>query len=150
MKKWIYLIAAVLLSAACSKKVTGDFHGSKFNPKGAEPVASVVNMMEGKDSVEAKLTGKVNKACQVKGCWMTMDIGEGKEMQVRFKDYGFFVPKDAGGSTATIDGWAYRKVIPVDELRHYAQDEGKSEEEINAITEPEEKIVFIANGVLLE
>ena len=35
----------------------------------------------------------------------------------------------------------------VEDLRHYAEDEGKSEEEIMAITEPVEELKFMATGV---
>ena len=48
-----------------------------------------------------------------------------------------------------MDGFAFKEVTPVDELRHYAEDEGMSKEEIAAITEPKEELKFMASGVLL-
>ena len=36
-----------------------------------------------------------------------------------------------------------------EELKHYAEDDGQSEEEIAAITEPETKYLFMASGVIL-
>jgi hypothetical protein len=38
----------------------------------------------------------------------------------------------------------------VEELRHYAEDAGKSQEEIEAITEPKKTYSFVADGVLLK
>ncbi|MEN0048567.1 MAG: DUF4920 domain-containing protein, partial [Bacteroidota bacterium] len=67
----------------------------------------------------------------------------------KFKDYGFFVPKDISGRQVIMEGYAYREVTPVEELRHYAKDDGMSEEEIAAITEPEEEFKFMASGVIL-
>ena len=81
---------------------------------------------------------------------MKMDIGGDKELMVRFKDYGFFVPMDSEGKVAIIEGKVKKSVIPVDELKHYAEDAGKSQEEIDAITEPEEKLTFLADGVLIK
>lgn len=81
---------------------------------------------------------------------MKVDMAEAADMRVRFKDYGFFVPLDSEGSEAIIEGIAYRDTVPVDELRHYAEDAGKSEEEIAAITEPEVNVRFLAHGVLLK
>lgn len=101
------------------------------------------------DSLQAKVTGTVITVCQKKGCWMTLDIGHGQTMRVTFKDYGFFVPKDCAGKTVVIEGMAYRSITSVDELRHYAEDEGKSQAEINAITEPKMEITFVAHGVVL-
>jgi hypothetical protein len=101
------------------------------------------------DSMPAKLAVTINEACKKKGCWMTVDLGNDKEMLVRFKDYGFFVPMNADGSDAIIEGIARKKVISVDDLKHLAQDAGKSDEEIATITEPEVRLSFEATGVLI-
>jgi hypothetical protein len=70
-------------------------------------------------------------------------------MVVQFKDYGFFVPKDIAGRQVVIEGYAYRAVTPIEDLKHYAEDAGKSQEEIDAITEPKEELKFLASGVIL-
>jgi len=70
-------------------------------------------------------------------------------MRITFRDYGFFVPKDASGKEVIIQGIAKKEVTSVEELRHYAEDAGESEEAIAAITEPEENIVFVADGVII-
>ncbi|NND33844.1 MAG: DUF4920 domain-containing protein [Saprospiraceae bacterium] len=108
--------------------------------------------LEGKDSVQAKVAGQIDDVCQVKGCWMNVSgkTSENQSVFVKFKDYGFFVPKDAAGKDVVIEGVAYREITPVEELRHYAKDAGKSEEEIAEITDPKEEIRFVANGVLIK
>ena len=68
---------------------------------------------------------------------------------VKFKNYGFFVPKDLTGSKVIIAGIAFKQVTSVDELKHYAEDEGKSEEEISKIIKPSEELKFMAEGVAL-
>jgi hypothetical protein len=40
-------------------------------------------------------------------------------------------------------------MVPVDHLRHYAKDAGKSAKEIAAITKPEQQLNFEADGVLV-
>lgn len=127
----------------------GNF-GGEVDGTGAQPVASLPELMEGQDSMEVTLTGTVTEVCQKKGCWMNMTIAEGQDLMIRFKDYGFFVPRNCSGKTATMSGMAKREVIEVDELRHYAEDAGKSTEEIEAITEPEERLTFLASGVIIE
>jgi len=70
---------------------------------------------------------------------------------VRFKDYGFFVPKEGvEGLRTVVKGKAKMDTISVDMLRHYAEDAGDSEEEILNITEPKYVLEFIAEGVLIE
>ena len=68
---------------------------------------------------------------------------------VKFKDYAFFMPKDLSGQRVVMEGYAFREVTPVDVLQHYAEDAGKSREEIEQITEPREELKFMANGVLV-
>ena len=40
--------------------------------------------------------------------------------------------------------------MPVEHLKHYAQDAGKSKEEIAKITEPKDELTFIADGVIVK
>ena len=80
---------------------------------------------------------------------MSMALPGEKESFVRFKDYGFFVPKNADGSEAIVHGKAYLDVVSVAQLQHYAKDGGKSQEEIDKITEPKITYAFQADGVLM-
>lgn len=124
--------------------------GARITEEGAHPIEHLPKLMEKDDSVRVKLTGKIADVCQVKGCWMDLPTADGKTMKVRFKDYAFFVPKDAKDKTTVVEGWAYRYTVPVDELRHYAEDAGKSKAEIAAITKPEQAVAFEAEGVLIK
>jgi hypothetical protein len=126
------------------------YFGDSLTQDGAIPSTELAAKMEGKDSLTVKLTGPIKEVCQKKGCWMTMDIGNDKTMQVKFKDYAFFVPKDANGKTVVIEGVAFTDTTSVAELQHYAEDGGKSKEEIAKITEPEIAISFEAHGVILK
>ena len=85
----------------------------------------------------------------MKGCWMTIDLENGEKMRVTFKDYGFFVPKDIAGQKVVIDGYAYNSITDVETLRHFAEDAGSPQEEIDAITEDKQEITFVANGVAI-
>ena len=124
--------------------------GEKINADGAAPASEVLVQLNGVDSVRTRIKGTIEKVCQVKGCWMTMKVNDEQSMHVSFKDYGFFVPKDIDGKESIIEGYAYIETMTVDELKHYAEDEGKSQEEIDAITEPETKLSFVADGVVVE
>ena len=101
------------------------------------------------DTLMVKSRVKVLDVCQAKGCWMIVDLGNEQTARVKFKDYGFFMPKDIKGKEVIINGKAFVNVMPVDELRHYAEDAGKSKEEVAKITEPKKTNSFLADGVLL-
>ena len=107
------------------------------------------NGMKVGDTVNAKIKGTISEVCAVKGCWMTLDMGNGQTARVTFKDYGFFMPLDASGEVV-INGKAFVAETPVEDLKHFAKDGGKTEEEIAAITQPEKTYGFVADGVLLK
>lgn len=151
------LLALVVVLAACNTSKqgnatdapTGDTFGAAFQPKTVLPFADLSKKVVEGDSLQATVRGTVGEVCQVKGCWMTITEANGDEMMVRFKDYGFFMPKDISGKEVIMNGKAFFRVTPVDELRHYAEDAGKSEAEIAAITQPKRELSFLADGVIL-
>lgn len=101
------------------------------------------------DTIEVKFISKVNSVCQKKGCWARLVLDDNLESFVKFKDYAFFVPKDAAGSEAIVRGKAYLQEVSVRKQKHYAKEQGLSKEEIDAITEPKLHYLFMADGVLL-
>lgn len=102
------------------------------------------------DTMSVKMQANVIEVCQSKGCWMTLNLENGDEAMVKFKDYGFFMPKDISGKEVILNGKAFVNEVPVDEQRHYAEDAGKSKEEIATITEPKKTFSFEADGVLIK
>ncbi|MFC6095090.1 DUF4920 domain-containing protein [Flavobacterium qiangtangense] len=101
------------------------------------------------DTLAVKFKSKINSVCKKKGCWMKMDLANNSESFVRFKDYGFFVPLNADNSEAIVSGRAFVDEISVAELQHYAKDGGKSQAEIDKITQPKITYAFQADGVLI-
>ncbi|MGB0402715.1 MAG: DUF4920 domain-containing protein [Salibacteraceae bacterium] len=131
--------------------VSPSMFGEEITVEGVTSTGDLFAQLESSDTVSGiVVSGKINNCCQKKGCWMKVDLGEEKEVFVKFKDYGFFMPLDCEGSTAIMQGKAYAETISVEELQHYAEDAGKSAEEIAAITEPETKYSFMAEGVILK
>ncbi|MFT4848779.1 MAG: hypothetical protein ACI83B_001314 [Sediminicola sp.] len=165
MKNLFFGFAMVLLMASCNdtkkseatsdgadvQEIAYQSFGDKIDDKGVlsrtEIQESYKNLKPG-DSVAVKFKSEVKAVCQSKGCWMRMDMGE-EEAMVKFKDYGFFMPKDIAGQEVIVDGMAYIEEVSIDEQRHYAEDAGKSAEEIAAITEPQRTLSFTSSGVLI-
>jgi len=103
------------------------------------------------DSVKVQFKAPMNEVCVMKGCWMVLGLGENETARVSFKDYGFFVPKESvSGTEVIVNGWAHIKKTSVKDLQHLAQDAGKSQTEIELITEPEIGYSLIADGVLMK
>lgn len=81
---------------------------------------------------------------------MILDLPQEEDVMVKFKDYGFFVPKDIEEKEVVVSGKAYITEVSVEEQQHYAEDEGKTEKEIAAITQPERTLSFLADGVQIK
>lgn len=167
--KYLYIILiAITTFVSCKKdtkqenavvdntteeKTTKEFIGTQFEVKRVKPLTTIQKEYESLKPLDTNYVAfkaKVNKVCQAKGCWMRLALDNDQEIMVKFKDYGFFVPKDLAGKEVTVNGYAFVDEMSVKDQKHFAEDEGKSEEEIAAITTPKKTYSFIADGVLIE
>ena len=142
-------IKLILLFSICSISIHAQQYGVSVTPEKALDASEVSAEFVDQDPKKVKIKGTVQQVCQVKGCWLTMEVGHDTSMRVTFKDYGFFVPTDSDGKTAVIEGELTKETISVATLKHFAKDAGKSEQEIAAITEPVQELVLVADGVLI-
>ena len=170
MNKIILTLLTVGLFASCANKavkaetnelvsVTNegneyDVFGEGFDLKNTLTKDTMFTKYEGLkvgDTIQnVQFETTISSVCKKKGCWMKLDLTkDDKQANVRFKDYSFFVPMDSEGRTAVVHGKAYVAEVSVAKLRHYAEDAGKSEAEIEAITKPETQYLFMADGVLI-
>ena len=166
MKNIVLTLATAALLASCKNEnnqevettevventieyaVFGDSISQEGAISASEMMAQFKDLKEG-DTLNVKFKASIDEVCQKKGCWMTLGLEDDNQAFVEFKDYGFFVPKNAQEKEAIVNGKAFVSVISVDELKHYAKDEGKSQEAIDSITEPKVTYSFMADGVLI-
>ena len=147
----LIIVIFFLSFLACNENQTKDlnFYGEKITLNNISDFEKVKNLAENQAKVETKIEGTILSTCPKKGCWMNVRVDQ-DTILVRFKDYGFFVPKQGQENNRVImQGIAKKDTISVDLLRHYAEDANKSIEEIEKINEPEYKISFLADGVII-
>lgn len=148
MKNIFLLFAISLFVFSCTSDL-GRFGDTEWESSEAISAEELVNYMDGKDSIYTTVSGTIKAACQTKGCWMKMEAGD-NDIFVKFKDYGFFVPKNSAEHDATMRGWAFSETQSVADQIEYAKDAEASEEEIAQITEPKVKLTFVADGVVIK
>ncbi len=135
-----------------AKEISYASFGEKITDEAVLSQSEIIETYKGLkvgDTAQVKFTAKVNEVCQAKGCWMRLELGDNEAM-VRFKDYGFFMPMNIAEKEVIVNGKAFVSEMSVEEQRHYAEDAGKSAEEIEAITEVKVTYSFEADGVLLK
>ena len=92
------------------------------------------------------LRGRLTDLCTKKGCW-TVLTDDRAAVRVTFQDYGFFLPQDALGQTALVEGRAEVQVLSEREARHYASESRNGDPD--AIEGPQRQVGFVATGVRL-
>lgn len=168
MKKSFLLTGAlaVILAFSCQQKeeetqkttyeVVGEAEtvpGNYGNILKLEEVAStsaMISTIEAQGTFNGKISGEIKEVCTKKGCWFSMALPNGESMRVTFKDYGFFIPTNSQGFPIVLEGVATLTETDVETLKHYAEDQGKSKEEVEAITAPKREITFEATGVVIK
>ncbi|MBC3542384.1 DUF4920 domain-containing protein [Rufibacter sediminis] len=96
-----------------------------------------------------QMEGTVVEVCKKKGCFMKLARENGESIMVKFTDYAFFMPQDIVGKKVVLEGTATMKETSMERLQHFAEDAGKSKEEIAKITKPVQEIEITADGVLV-
>ena len=142
-----YFLILFFISFSVFSQSDSSYYGEKISSTDLQQLS---NIDFNKKSVQTKLEGEIISTCPKKGCWIEMKIDD-KDVFVKFKDYGFFVPKyGMEGKKAIIQGLASIDTVSIRDLKHYAEDAGKSKSEIEKIISPEIKISFLAEGVIIK
>ena len=140
-----FLLSLLLVPALAAVAGPGKFG----KPIGDSPKVALEQLTSSPDDWNGKTVtteGPVAAVCTQKGCWMTLGDGA-KKVRVTFKDYKFFVPKDAGGATAVVEGVFKVQTIPEATAKHYEGETpgGKPD----AIKGAQKELSFEASGVEL-
>ena len=94
--------------------------------------------------------GIIRGVCQRRGCWMELrseDNPAGENMNVKFLDYGFFVPLDSRGAFVRVEGVPAVQTLSaeeVEELLAEGYDPGVVRDDGTAVL-----IRFLASGVMM-
>jgi hypothetical protein len=142
-----YFLILFFISFSVFSQSNSTYYGEKISLKDLQQLS---NIDFNTAPVQTKLEGEIISTCPKKGCWIEMKIDD-KDVFVKFKDYGFFVPKSGmEGKKAIIQGLASIDTVSIKDLKHYAEDARKSKSEIEKIISPEIKISFLAEGVIIK
>lgn len=123
-----------------------EVYGAQLSLKEATKLEAVLKDPKAFEGKKVKLAAEIEGVCLKKGCWMNVKDGASKAT-VKFKDYKFFVPLDVAGRTVAFEAVPEVKVITEAMRRHYAEDAGKSKEEIEKIKGDETQVIFMAEAV---
>ena len=146
----LLVLGLVLTTGLNAQKLGKSYGPEKVEVTKAVTVNNVVKGLESKNErVEFTFEAPLVEICQAAGCWVSVDKGNGETFRVRFKDHFTIPVKTKPGTKAYFHGYAYWDEISVEMQKHFAEDAGKSKEEVEKITSPKKEMCFEADGIVL-
>lgn len=143
------------------KKPSADDKTSKFDAEGKIKRGAAIGAAKKISLVEAMknpakyasqpilVEGVIVRSCKMEGCWMELaPAKDASAVRIKMKDHAFFVPLDAAGLKAKVEGVMSVKTLSKAEVDHLMNEDGAKFDKINAdgtVTE----ISFEATGVEL-
>ena len=144
-----FILLSLSINAQDKEKVQaakGVIYGQLAEEKSAVAVDDLQNKLVD-NAYAGQIKGRVAEVCKAEGCWIRLQKADGTTMMVRAKDHAFLMPENIVGKTVLIEGNATVKETSEEMRKHYAEDAGKSKEEIAKIKGPEKSDEFAAKGV---
>ena len=144
----LLLVALALVSLGADGPAipSGENFGAGLTLQQSTELAEVVSAPERFEEQPVLLHGRISDVCQRKGCWTILRDGDA-QVRVRFLDYGFFLPTDAAGAEAFVEGVVKVEVLSEKVVRHYESESRDGDP--NGVTGPRREVGFVASGVRL-
>ncbi|HEX8161926.1 MAG TPA: DUF4920 domain-containing protein [Pyrinomonadaceae bacterium] len=119
-------------------------------PLGDAPAVKFADVLKEPAKYEGKriiVEGVVERVCQAQGCWLELAPEKGaRGVRVAMKDHAFFVPFDAAGLTARVDGTLGVKTLSKADADHFEGEGAKLKRNPDGTAT---EVSFVATGVEL-
>ena len=119
-------------------------------PVGDSPAVKFALLLKEPAKYEGKrvvVEGVVERVCQMQGCWMELAPEKGtRGVRVAMKDHAFFVPFNAAGLRARVDGTLSVKTLSKADADHYEKEGAKLKRNPDGTAD---EVSFVATGVEL-
>lgn len=151
----IGLLAIGTTLCGCAQPPPGyKLYGANLKQARTIPAETVFDNPDAYDGRTVRLTGTIDAVCEKRGCWLTLRRGE-RILRARFVESGectkgFFVPRDAAGRDVLLEGMVRQEELSEATARHYLEDGGASEAEINQIVGPQKALAIVCTGVAIK
>jgi hypothetical protein len=119
-------------------------------PLGDSPAVRFADVLKEPAKYEGKrivVEGVVERVCQMQGCWLELAPEKGaRGVRIAMKDHAFFVPFNAAGLTARVEGTLGVKTLSKADADHFEGEGAKLERNPDGTAT---EIGFVATGVEL-
>ncbi len=114
------------LSEPVAVTATHEVYGAILPDQGNSiSLSELIEKSEKYQDQEVLVETRITKVCQKKGCFFVATEGA-TTARISFKDYGFFIPTDAGGKDVLLLGTFSKTSVSEKEAEHFASDLGET------------------------
>ena len=146
----VLTVAALFFACGGDSASTGETKfGQDIDTASALTTDQALALLDSSTSASCTVMGNVSEICQAEGCWLKLSLSDGSGLLVMMKEHSFAVPKTINGKSVFVGGIITRDTTSVATLQEYAKEDGKTADEIAAITEPEIKPVVVPTGIIV-
>ena len=149
--------AMTAAAAALAPKQEVATYGAPLKLSDAEavPASKVLANPDQYANQYVRVTGTVTDVCEKKGCWLRVasaDAPKGPDIFIKFKDpaEGRIVPMEAVGKTVTVEGTLKVGQLSERAARHFKEDAGAPQAEIDKIVGPQKQLMLAGPAVAIE
>ena len=136
-------------AGATGAGAAGTFGGpQKLSAADAVPASAVLADPAAYRDRYVRLTGKVSDVCPKKGCWLRVTPADARagaeDIFIKFPDppTGVLVPREAVGKDVTVEGTVKLGTISEKMARHFKEDAGAPQAEIERIVGPQKQVMI--------
>ncbi len=146
MKNLLALFLLFTLAMTAKAQSDTKSYGEEFVIVDVQSVRLLIENPEEHLNEDLVIRGTLTAVCQKAGCWARIG-GEKGDLFMKFGDHDFTIPTDMAGAPVVARGTLIKKETSVEELKHLAEDAGKSKREIRKIKSPKIEYWFMATGL---
>jgi starvation-inducible outer membrane lipoprotein len=139
------LLAMGTALSGCTQPPAGyKLYGASLKRARTIPAEEVFENPGAYDGKTVRLAGTIDAVCAKRKILRARFVESGECTR------GFFVPRDAAGHNVILEGTIRQEELSEAMARHFLEDGGASEAEINEIVGPQKALLIVCTGVAIE
>ena len=121
-------------------------YGAPITLQRPQSLEAAISQVSGEGSTDVLIEAKVDKVCQMKGCWLGLK-GASSEIHATFANESFFVPSSLTGKTVLAQGRLTKAAMTLEETRQQVKDAGGDPA---TVKRPGVRYTLIATGIAVK
>jgi hypothetical protein len=138
MRTILGLLLGLAATIACA-----EHYGAPLTLKNPMTLEAAIGALDSAAAAEVLVESKVDKVCEMKGCWLGLKSDTGR-LHVTFRNEAFFVPSSLIGKTVRVEGRLSKTLLTLEQTREAVKAGGGDPA---SVSEPRTYYELVATGL---